>query len=76
MELAQLAQKRIRLRGEARRWEKRIKQIQSRLEEIDKLEKWLHQFADGSKAPSAAALQSKESSSSTSPDFHEMNIQY
>jgi hypothetical protein len=76
IELAQLAQEKLRLREEIKRWERRTKQIQSRLEEIGKMEKWLYQFVDGSQAASANQRQVKKSSSPLPPGVREMNIQY
>jgi len=70
IELAQLASKKTRLRAEMKRWQQRIKQIQSILEEINKIEKWLHKCVDGSEVSSLT------SSPATPPDSHEMNIQY
>lgn len=46
IQLAQLAQRRARLVDEMRRWEERIEQINSRLEEVGKIEKWLYGFVD------------------------------
>jgi uncharacterized protein (DUF305 family) len=76
IELAQLAQEKARLCEEMKRWEKRIKQIQSRLEEIDKMKKWLYGFVDGSQAPSAVTLRGKKSSPQVPPGCEEMNIRY
>lgn len=76
IELAQLAQKKVRLREEVKRWEERIKQIQSRLEEIDKMEKWLYEFVDGSQPPSHSPSRGKKSSLPVPPGFDEMKIRY
>jgi len=76
IELAQLAQEKARLCEEMKRWEKKIKQIQSRLEEIDKMKKWLYGFVDGSGLPSGTPSQGKKSLQSVPPGSEEMNIRY
>jgi len=76
IDLARLAQEKARLCEEMKRWEKRINRIQSRLEEIDKMKKWLYQFVDDNQAPSGTPLQGKKSSLPVPPGFHEMNIRY
>jgi hypothetical protein len=75
IELAQLAQERVRLCEEMKRWEKRTTQIQSRLEEIDKMKKWLYHFVDGPEVPSASS-QGKKPSPQVPPGFQEMKIRY
>jgi len=76
IELAQLAQKKMRLHGEMKRWEERIGQIQSELKEIDKMEKWLYRFVDGSEVSSIASSPDKKSSPATPSGFQEMKIRY
>ena len=78
IELARLSQKKEQLRLERERWQGRIRKIQSELEEIDKMEIWLHQVADGRQVPSATLLpgKSKKSSPSVPAGFREINIRY
>lgn len=76
VELAQLAQEKIRLRDEMKRWGERIEQIQSRLKQINKMEKWLYRFVEGLEVPSTASGQSEKSSPSLPPGFQEMSIRY
>ncbi len=76
IELARLSQKKARLSDEMKRWQERINQIQSELEEIDKTEKWLYQSIDNRQLPSTVPLQGKKSSPPLPPGFHEMNIRY
>ena len=78
IELARLSKKKERLHMDMERWQGRMKKIQSELEEIDKMEIWLHQVADGRQVPSATLLpgKSKKSSPSVPAGFREMNIRY
>jgi len=76
IELARLAQKKVWLRGEMKRWQERIGQIQSKLEEINRMEKWLYRFVDESKASFCTSSEEEKSSPATPSGFHEMNIQY
>ena len=77
IELAQLAQKKARLRDEMERWQERIGQIQSKLRELDKTEKWLYRFVDASGgAPPGPSSRDKRSSPGVSPGFREVNVRY
>jgi len=75
IDLARLAQEGVRLCEEMKRWQKRISQIEFRLEEIEKMKKWLYQFVDSPEVPSASS-QDKKSSPQVPPGFHEMKIRY
>ncbi|MBE0478212.1 hypothetical protein IBX65_03700 [Candidatus Aerophobetes bacterium] len=76
IELAQLAQKKARLHKEMKRWEEKIKQINSELEQIATMEEWLYRFVDGLQVPSCIPSESKRTSQATSSHLHEMRIQY
>jgi hypothetical protein len=66
--LAQLKQEKERLSDEMRRCERRIEQIEARLEETGEMEQWLYKMAgDAQESPGTAPIESGQADGKKKP---------